>query len=363
MSQGGKGEASPAEAAAAEDGASGRLEAKAASADGARDGGTAPSPDARDGECVVANGDGHGDGDGGREGPLPLWKHRERRHRKPPLLFGTRGPGSLYRKAKSLMLLATRDRAAVASFLRADFPDEFTLKDRLWMVRRFVAATDAIRCFHTQAEMLVVAEELFRMGRPKDGGRRLAVVECGVAKGASSAKLSLAVHRLGGELHLYDTFHGMPANGERLTRLDGSEVVFFKGAFTGRIPTVTRNLELFGRPECVTLHKGLFQETMPGQLPESIDLALLDVDLLSSTEACLRNIYPRLRPGGVIYSQDGHIREIVDLIGRKGFWEEMGERDGCPPPSIQGLGTRKFIRIQRPVENEAKSWCSDWICD
>ena len=276
-------------------------------------------------------------------GDLPLWKHRERRRRKPPLLWGTRGPGSLYRKAKSLALLCTRDRRALMSFLRADFPDPFPLPERLALVRRFVAATDAIRCFHTQAEMLVVAEELCRMGRC--GGKGPTVVECGVAKGASSAKLSLVVGRLGGQLHLFDSFRGMPRNDEKLTRLDGSEVVFFKGAFTGRIPTVTRNLRLFGCPECAVLHKGLFQETMPGELPETIDLALLDVDLLSSTVVCVRNIYPRLRPGGVLYSQDGHLREIAELLGSEAFWRD---EVGCPRPEVEGLGVRKFVRIQKP---------------
>ena len=276
---------------------------------------------------------------------LPLWQHRERRPRKPPLIFGTRGPGSLYRKAKSLLLLCTRDRSALTSFLRADFPEPFPLPERVKLVRQFVAATDAIRCFHTQAEMLVVAEELCRMGRKNGEGPT--VVECGVAKGASSAKLSLVVGRLGGQLHLYDSFRGMPANSEKLTRLDGSEVVFFKGAFTGRIPTVTRNLERFGRPDCAVLHKGLFQETLPGELPEVIDLALLDVDLLSSTAVCVRNIYPRLRPGGVLYSQDGHLREIADLLGSDAFWRD---EVGCARPPIEGLGIRKFLRIQKPAE-------------
>jgi Macrocin-O-methyltransferase (TylF). len=280
------------------------------------------------------------------DGVLPLWKHRERRARKPPLLFGSRGPGSLYRRAKSLLLLCTRDRNALSSFLRADFPEPFPAAERLRLVRRFVAATDAIRCFHTQAEMLVVAEELCRMGRRNGSGPT--VVECGVAKGASSAKLSLVVSRLGGQLHLYDSFRGMPANDEKLTRLDGSEVVFFKGAFTGRIPTVTRNLQLFGRPECVTLHKGLFQETMPGGLPASIDLALLDVDLLSSTAVCVRHIYPRLRAGGVLYSQDGHLREIVELLGSEVFWRD---EVGCPKPEVEGLGVRKFLRIQKPSDS------------
>ncbi|MDR0966312.1 MAG: TylF/MycF family methyltransferase [Myxococcales bacterium] len=276
--------------------------------------------------------------------PLPLWKHRPRRKRAPPLLFGTRGPGSLYRRLKSLGLLATRDRAAALAFLFADYPDPFPLAERIELIARFVAATNAIRCYHTQAELFVVADALLRMGR-RPG---LTVVEAGVAKAASSAKLSLVVSRLGGTLHLFDSFRGIPHNGEKLTRLDGSPVEFFKGAFTGRVPTVTQNLQRFGCPRCCVLHKGLFEETLPAFEPGAgrfIDLALLDVDLLSSTRTCLTHLFPKLRLGGAIFTQDGHIREVVELLGSARFWiDEVGV---VSPPRIEGLGKRKLLKIVR----------------
>lgn len=275
-----------------------------------------------------------------KQNSLPLWKSRPRKARGRPLMFGTRGPGSLYRRIKSLGLLATRDRAALLNFLCAEYAEPFSVVERIELVARFVAVTNAIRCFHTQAEMLVVADALLRLGRRAG----LTVVEAGVAKGASSAKLSLLVSRLGGTLHLFDSFRGIPENSERLTRLDGSEVVFFKGAFTGRIPTVTRHLQRFGCPRCCVLHKGLFEETMPRFDAGPIDLMLLDVDLLSSTRACLVHLFPKLRVGGVVFSQDGHLREIIDLIASERFWRE---EVGVAVPRIEGLGERKFIRITR----------------
>ena len=272
--------------------------------------------------------------------PLPLWRQRPRRRRARQLPFGTRGPGSLYRRLKSLGLLATRDRAALLTFLRAEYPDPFPIGERVKLVAQFVAATNAIRCYHTQAELLVVADELLRIGR-RPG---LTVVEAGVAKAASSAKLSLVVARLGGTLHLFDSFRGIPANGEQLTRLDGSKVTFFKGAFTGRIPTVIRNLQRFGCPRCCVLHKGLFEQTLPTFDAGPIDLALLDVDLLASTRTCLAHLFPKLRVGGVVFSQDGHLREIADLLASERFWRE---EVGVAVPRIEGLGERKFLRIVR----------------
>lgn len=273
-----------------------------------------------------------------QEQRLPSWAPGRTRPRRPPLRFGTRGPGSLYRRLKSLQLLATRDRRAVFSFLSARYPIELPLRERLALVARFVATTDAVRCYHTQSELLVVAEAILGLaGRPN-----LTVVEAGAGKGASTAKLSLVTARAGGRLHVFDSFRGLPRNDERHTRLDGSPVAFFAGAFTGRVPTVQKNLERFGAPDVCELHKGWFEETMPGfRMP--IDVALLDVDLLASTRTCLVHLFPRVRPGGVVFSQDGHLRAIVELLANDRFWRE---EVGVAPPLIEGLGTRKLVAIR-----------------
>ncbi len=39
--------------------------------------------------------------------------------------------------------------------------------------------------------------------------------------------------------------------------------------------------------------------------------AYIDVDLASSTIACLKYLYPRLVPGGVIVSQDGDFPLVI----------------------------------------------------
>ena len=70
-----------------------------------------------------------------------------------------RGPGSLYRRFKSVAYLATRDRDAALDFLRAARPAS-PLRDRLDLLRRFVAVTNAVRGYHTLAEMLADPELL-----------------------------------------------------------------------------------------------------------------------------------------------------------------------------------------------------------
>lgn len=270
---------------------------------------------------------------------LPSWVDRAKGRRRGLSRFGPRGPGSVYRRLKSLQLLATRDRRAVVSFLRARYPVPIPLAERLRLVWRFVRTTDAVRCWHTQAELLAVTHAILaRAGR---GGP--VVVEAGAAKGASTAKLSVAAARAGGRLHVFDSFRGVPRNDEVHERLDGSGPVrFFAGAFPGSLPLVRRNVARFGEPGVCEFHKGWFDETMP-DFAGPVDVALLDVDLLSSTRTCLVHLFPKVRPGGVVFSQDGHLRAVARLLGDGSFWRD---EVGVAPPLVLGLGERKMVEIR-----------------
>ena len=69
---------------------------------------------------------------------------------------------------------------------------------------------------------------------------------------------------------------------------------------------------------------------------------MLDVDLLSSTRTCLIHLVPRLRPGGALFTQDGHLEAVVALLRDARFWlDEVG----VEPPRIRGLGRRKLLEI------------------
>ena len=248
-----------------------------------------------------------------------------------------RGTGSLYRQWQSLYFLAVRDRAAVARFLRARWPIAVPLATRLRLVWRFVAITNHVRAYHTQAEMLAVADAvLARAGTPG-----LTVVECGCGKGAGTAKLSLVCRLAGARLLAFDSFRGVPPNAEVDAKLDGTPVRFFAGAFRGRIAEVRHTVRRFGAPEVVTYHRGWFADTLR-DFAEPVDVALLDVDLVSSTRTCLAALWPRRRAGGVVFSQDGHLRGVVALLGDAEFWTSLG----VPAPQIDGLGRAKLVALR-----------------
>ncbi|MFO0728019.1 MAG: TylF/MycF/NovP-related O-methyltransferase [Myxococcota bacterium] len=182
------------------------------------------------------------------------------------------------------------------------------------------------------------------------GRSGLTILEAGAGKGASTAKLSLATARAGGRLLVLDSFRGIPANDEVHRHLDGRTIRFRAGAFVGRLESVKRTVAEFGAIEVCTFKKGLFSETLP-TIEGPIDVALLDVDLLSSTRDCVRALYPRLRPGGALFSQDGHLRGIVEMLADPKFWR--GEV-GVEPPSIPGLGRDKLLEIVKPYSRWAR---------
>lgn len=258
-----------------------------------------------------------------------------------------RGPGTLYRKLKSLEYLATRDRAAAIAFLSRRLPGTTAAK-RLRLLTRYVAITNAVRGYHTLTEMLEIAGAILAREEP-------VVLEAGCGYGASTAKLSLAVSCAKGTLIACDSFRGMPENDERHVLLDGRPAVFRAGAFKGRLRSVERTVARWGDLRSCRFEKGLFEDTLP-KLEASLDVVVMDVDLIASTKTCLRELWPRLTPDGVVFSLDGQLRATHELLADARFWREAMCEE---PPRIDGLGKQKLIAMYKSRSSRPKIWHSD----
>ena len=66
------------------------------------------------------------------------------------------------------------------------------------------------------------------------------------------------------------------------------------------------------------------------------------MDLVASTRLCTNVLFPRIRPGGVLFSQDGHLRGTVDLYEDAAYWQR---EVGVQPPRIEGLGDVKMLEV------------------
>lgn len=146
-----------------------------------------------------------------------------------------------------------------------------------------------------------------------------ALMECGVWRGGSMALSALALLGLGVEdrdLYLFDTFDwrweqtgphdgfvGQPQTDAKSTDI-GS-------AHSGQMSSGVTAEEVYKRmtatgypPERIHCVAGLVQETVPAQAPERIALLRLDTDQYDSTLHELRELYPRVAPGGVVIIDD-----------------------------------------------------------
>jgi hypothetical protein len=117
-------------------------------------------------------------------------------------------------------------------------------------------------------------------------------------------------------LHLFDTYEGMPPPSEHDRRIDGStaESLLAKHArghnvwAIATLDDVQEAMREVDYPaERVHFHKGLVEETIPQAAPEKISILRLDTDWYASTRHELEHLYERLVPGGVLIIDDyGH---------------------------------------------------------
>jgi predicted O-methyltransferase YrrM len=149
------------------------------------------------------------------------------------------------------------------------------------------------------------------------------IMECGAARGGSSALLGIAIKNTGGgrTLWVLDTFEGIPAP----TRSDPDHEIAapYTGRFRGEIADVASLLDRVGILDHAELVKGRFEDTIPRLAPGPIAVLHIDGDWYSSVKVCLDYLYDRVAPGGIIQIDDyGHwegARKAVDefLAARK----------------------------------------------
>lgn len=145
------------------------------------------------------------------------------------------------------------------------------------------------------------------------------IVECGVWKGGSVMAAARTLQQLGSrrEIHLFDTFAGMPPPTEADVDYRGvpaaqslaveEKTESHVWAYSP-LEEVRRNIELTGYDrELIRFVPGRVEETIPANAPAEIALLRLDTDWYESTRHELEHLYPRLCVGGVLIIDDyGH---------------------------------------------------------
>jgi O-methyltransferase len=213
---------------------------------------------------------------------------------------------------------------------------------RRWrLLGRFQDVTDHVECTQAESETLMAVRGILDLPPAVPG----IVVECGCYRGGATAKLSIAARETGRGLAVFDSFEGLPLEGGRADPVyrnwqEGSAIHFIAGTYASRLDETRANVDRWGEGAGVGYVPGFFCDSMPRWTPQPIAAIVLDVDLASSTRDCIRHLWPHLSPGGLLYSQDGHLDEIVTLLRDPAFWAGVDEPR---PPRFDGLGRQKMV--------------------
>lgn len=146
-----------------------------------------------------------------------------------------------------------------------------------------------------------------------------AVVELGCHEGKTSVFLQMIIDHFAPdrELHVYDSFQGMPVRGPADIFLDEGELTVTKE----HVEEVFRQ---WGQ-KLPYIHAGWFKDTLPSSLPSSIAFAYLDGDYYDSILTSLEYVCPRLSKNAIVL-----IHDYCDLERNPRAWTEFpGVKQAC----------------------------------
>ncbi len=241
----------------------------------------------------------------------------------------------LYRKLNALPY----DFPRIITFIALKPETRISLRQKLFLILRFYKISYFINCPHREGEMLEVVHKIFSIPHEKNG----VIVEAGSFKGGSTSKISLAAEIAGRKFLVFDSFEGIPDHQEAHGKnIFGGDAYFPEGSYCGSLEEVKKNVEKYGCIKNCEFIKGFFDQTMPG-FKTPVIVGYIDVDLASSTKTCLVYLYPALVKGGALFSQDGHLPWIIELLSSENFWQS---ELGINIPKMHGLGKEKLVSIE-----------------
>lgn len=164
----------------------------------------------------------------------------------------------------------------------------------------------------------VNAEELAVVLRELDkvlaAGLEGAVVEFGCYQGTASLFLRrlLNLHSDHRELHVYDSFAGLPP--KSIQDASGAGTQFKAGELNVSKKQLIKEFKKAGL-EFPKIHKGWFSELTDRDVPSSVAFAFLDGDFYDSIMDSLALVWPRLVSGGIV-TIDDYQREALPGVER-----------------------------------------------
>lgn len=173
-----------------------------------------------------------------------------------------------------------------------------------------------------------------------------AIVELGCNVGLTSVLFSMVIEAEapGRELHLFDSFQGLPA--------PSSHDAYLK---EGDCPATAEQVRGLFRDRALPqphVHEGWFEDTLPNSMPDQVAFAYLDGDFYESILTSLTYVWPRLAAGGSVVIDDYCDAELnprawAGLPGVRKACEEYFAPLGVTGRVLVGAGDLAFIEYRK----------------
>ncbi len=136
------------------------------------------------------------------------------------------------------------------------------------------------------------------------------------------------------ECHFFDSFEGLPKpcelDGERANVSMGTEALLHDDN-SADYDEFLRNVERFRQRREIGVHRGWFEDTLPGfRTKHPIAVLRLDGDWYESTLTILENLFDQVVDGGIIliddyYHWEGCSRAVHDFLSARKAVERIAE--------------------------------------
>lgn len=210
------------------------------------------------------------------------------------------------------------------------------------VIRQLAAENDDMGCLDRLVNIYWALDQVLAFGVPGD------IVEVGCNAGRTSVFLQMLNQRgpRSRELHVYDSFQGLPAPGPQDAFLN-------EGDCLASDTELRATFDRWAMP-LPTIHAGWFHETLPEGLPPAICFAYLDGDFYESIKVSLDHVWPKIAPGGLVLIDDYADTKVNPaawdgLPGvRKAVDEYFATQPG-EPVVLCGWGDLAMVSVRKPA--------------
>ena len=212
------------------------------------------------------------------------------------------------------------------------------------VMRQLATENDDMGCLDRLVNIYWALDQVIAFDLPGD------IVEVGCYAGRTSVFLQMLNQRSARrrELHVYDSFQGLPAPGPQDAFLGQGDCHATQADLHA---TFTR----WSMP-APTIHPGWFEDTLPSRLPPAVCFAYLDGDFYESIMVSLEHVWPRVVPGGLVLIDDYADTELNPdawdgLPGVRSAVDDYFATRPETPTVLCGSGDLALVRVRKPTDS------------